>query len=50
MEKYGVSTPQPSGKTASGKPLVCPQCGKAAIQDGSVVRCPTHGSAPFEGK
>lgn len=50
MEKYGVSTPKPGGKTASGAPPTCPLCGKAAILDGAVVRCPTHGSAPFEGK
>lgn len=50
MEKYGVHTPKPDGKTAGTVPTTCPVCGKTVIIDGAVVRCPTHGSAPFEGK
>ncbi len=40
MDKYGVDTTE----TADN----CPLCGKKVLRSGTVLRCPTHGSAPFE--
>lgn len=40
MEKYGVDTIK--------VPVSCPLCGKVPERDGAVLRCPTHGSKPFE--
>lgn len=39
MDKYGVVTDEE---------VVCPLCGREVTRDGSVVRCPVHGSKPFE--
>jgi uncharacterized Zn finger protein (UPF0148 family) len=52
MSKYGVD--ETSGRdqreleklAAKG----CPECGKQLTKHGSILLCPTHGSAPFEGK
>ncbi len=47
MSKYAVETDVPhTGKVASG--IRCPDCGSAVLVDGPVIRCPTHGSKPFE--
>jgi len=49
MEKYGVNVNQPVGrvKTASEK-ITCPICGTEVEQHGSVLKCPKHGTRPFE--
>lgn len=48
MEKYGVQTESlPGEKTASGA-VLCPVCGNAVSQAGGILRCATHGTAPFE--
>jgi len=48
MEKYGVDTSKSGEKTASegGK---CPICGAALDPNSPTPKCPTHGTAPFEG-
>lgn len=50
MEKYGVDEttghdPEQLEKLAAKG---CPECGSALTKHGSVLICPTHGSAPFE--
>ena len=40
MDKFGVETTRIT--------RVCPRCGELAIREGSVLLCPSHGSAPFE--
>lgn len=45
MEKLGVETD--SEKTAS-EGRTCPKCGQDVIRRGAVVKCPTHGTKPFE--
>lgn len=47
MDKYGVQTELPDGKTASDTPL-CPVCGEPLVQTGQTWRCPNHGTAPLE--
>lgn len=45
MKKLGVETQTP--KTASKK-TTCPKCGRDVQKSGAVVKCPTHGTEPFE--
>jgi uncharacterized Zn finger protein (UPF0148 family) len=40
MDKFGVVT-VPASK--------CPLCGSPVKQDGTTIRCPIHGTEPFEG-
>lgn len=47
MEKnavVGSRRPQFEKRAASG----CPTCGRTLDTDGSLPRCPAHGTAPFE--
>jgi len=48
MEKnavLGQPAPRYTTKTASAG---CPRCGARLDASGSIPRCPTHGTAPFE--
>ena len=50
MEKYGVAESDERIKQASSgtaKP-VCPKCGRKAEEHGNVIKCPVHGTEPFE--
>jgi rubrerythrin len=48
MDKYGVVTEYPNGeKTASDK-MKCPICGAACDGEANVLKCPIHGTTPFE--
>lgn len=40
MDKFGVVTDEA---------VTCPICGTDVLRDGQVIRCPVHGSKPFEG-
>lgn len=50
MEKFGVdesthhNQEELEKKAAEG----CPVCGRKVIVSGSVIRCPVHGTEPFE--
>lgn len=48
MEKLGVAQVPPA-KTSSAGPPRCPLCGREAEQRGSILVCPVHGTAPWEG-
>lgn len=48
MDKYGVDTAK-EDKTADIDSK-CPECGKPVEVDGEVLRCPDHGTKPFEKK
>ncbi len=54
MEKFGVDTTAESEKLAHTKKgnaaTRCPVCKAPCSVDGPVIRCPSHGSAPFETK
>lgn len=54
MDKYGAYTPtDASQKQASANlntKIICPLCHKEAEVLGQVIKCPTHGTAPFEKK
>ena len=45
MEKNAVLGTDKSIKTAS---VGCPMCGAKLDNNGSLPRCPSHGTAPFE--
>ena len=47
MEKNAVLGSGPSIQTKIAS-RGCPCCGKAIDLSGSIPRCPTHGTAPFE--
>jgi hypothetical protein len=47
MEKNAVVGANPQTKTASVG-ANCPLCGRAVDTQGSIPRCPKHGTAPFE--
>jgi hypothetical protein len=50
MEKNAVLGPKPKTNTPREKTASsgCPICGRALDQEGSLPRCPLHGTAPFE--
>lgn len=54
MDKYGAYTPtDASQKQASASlqnKVICPLCRKEAEVFGQVIKCPTHGTEPFEKK
>ena len=52
MEKNAVVGSPIFEKTAekSGNKLLCPKCKATCDTDGSLPRCPNHGTAPFEMK
>jgi uncharacterized Zn finger protein (UPF0148 family) len=45
MDKYGVTLSEEVIKEASVK---CPECGLTLIVTGNLVKCPVHGTEPFE--
>lgn len=47
IEKNSVLGENNQSKTASRADR-CPLCGKSVDLDGSLPRCPTHGTSPFE--
>jgi NADH pyrophosphatase NudC (nudix superfamily) len=52
FEKYGVEEVDGGAKTASeGTDRFCPWCGKKLerMDTTNVLKCPEHGTAPFEG-
>lgn len=51
MTKLGVSTPgtRDDGSKTAASQSECDLCGRSLEKIGSVVRCPVHGTAPFEG-
>ena len=48
MEKYGVDERLKQEEMEKAAAEGCPVCGKALVQHGSVLLCPTHGTEPFE--
>jgi len=50
MDKYSVDQPDAPADDAktSGKTL-CPLCGADAELHGRVLKCPVHGTKPWEG-
>lgn len=53
MDKYGVDTEDPpitklGEKAGQLTAATCPHCGQRATGEGGVLRCPTHGTAPWE--
>jgi len=51
MDKLGVDTPEQdkNGQKLAASSDTCPICGRRVERNGRVVRCPVHGSEPFEG-
>ncbi len=47
MSKYGVEQDARPFKRASGR-TTCPLCGRSCEEEGDLIFCPVHGSAPFE--
>jgi hypothetical protein len=49
MEKNGVLGSVPLDKTAEAADGVpCPLCREKCVTDGSIPKCPKHGTEPFE--
>jgi nucleoid DNA-binding protein len=48
MEKYAVDESVNQEKLEKVASKGCPECGAGLTKHGSVLLCPTHGSAPFE--
>lgn len=49
MEKNGVMGSIPTDKTASAEEgTLCPLCREKCSVDGSIPKCPKHGTEPFE--
>lgn len=48
MEKYAVDEGVNQEKLEKVAAKGCPECGAGLTKHGSVLLCPTHGSAPFE--
>ena len=51
MEKNAVLGSKELEKSAEkSDKITCKKCGKECDTDGSLPRCPRHGTAPFEAK
>ena len=48
MEKYAVNEDVNQTELEKAAAHGCPECGEKVEKHGSVLICPTHGSAPFE--
>lgn len=48
MNKFGVDEDMDSEMAEQAQAQGCPICHSPVKRDGNVVRCPKHGSAPFE--
>lgn len=48
MEKYGVDENVDQDELEKLAEAGCPKCGQTIEKYGSVFRCPTHGTEPFE--
>jgi hypothetical protein len=50
MDKYGVDEGVDQERLEKQAGAGCPEpgCGKKPLRDGKILRCPDHGSAPFE--
>lgn len=50
MEKFGVDEGVDTKAMEKAATKGCPECGAKVIRDGNTVRCPVHGTEPFEQK
>lgn len=50
MDKFGVDTTVDTRAMEKAAAEGCPECGAKVTKDGNVMRCPVHGTAPFEKK
>jgi len=50
MEKFGVDESVNQVAMEKAAAQGCPECGAKVIKDGNVMRCPVHGTEPFEKK
>jgi len=49
MEKYAVDQPgAPDPKAKTSGAVKCPECGADAENHGGVLKCPKHGTRPWE--
>ena len=48
MTKYAVDESVDQEQLEKISAQGCPECGQKLTRHGSVLLCPTHGSAPFE--
>jgi uncharacterized Zn finger protein (UPF0148 family) len=48
MEKYGVDESGSRDENEKQAAKGCPQCGQPLEKHGSVMKCPVHGTEPFE--
>lgn len=48
MDKYGVDESQTQADNEKQASSGCPECGAELEKHGSVLKCPTHGTEPFE--
>ena len=48
MEKLGVDESVDQETLEKKASQGCPRCGKQLEKHGSVLKCPTHGTEPFE--
>jgi len=49
MDKYGVDTSKNDGEKTAAEGSKCPICGADLDLNSPTPKCPTHGTAPFEG-
>jgi hypothetical protein len=50
MEKLGVDETVDQETLEKKASQGCPECGKVLEKHGSVLKCPVHGTEPFETK
>lgn len=50
MEKFGVDESVDGQALEKAAAEGCPICGEKVIKTGNVIRCPRHGTEPFEKK
>ncbi len=50
MDKFGVDETVDQRAMEKAATQGCPECGAKVIRDGNIVRCPVHGTEPFEVK
>jgi len=48
VEKYAVDEQGKRAENEKQSAAGCPECGQPLEKHGAVVKCPTHGTEPFE--
>lgn len=48
MDKFGVDQSIDQAAMEKAATQGCPECGAKVTRDGSIMRCPVHGTEPFE--